>query len=102
MSVPAAQLLHEGLNAYVKDCAKLLVTWERTGKKPDVSQYSHDRPKSEAQDATGVNTTESSKQDADFACILDSDEEEEAERAEEAVAILGSTATSTPNRDAAV
>ena len=102
MSLPAAQLLYEGLNAYMKDCAKLLVTWERTGKKPDVSKFSHDRPKSEAKDATRVNTTESCKQDADFACILDSDEEEAAKHAEEAFAILGSTTTSTPNRDAAV
>ena len=34
------ELLHAGLNAFVKDTNKLQHFWERTGKKPNVSQYS--------------------------------------------------------------
>lgn len=41
------ELLHAGLNAYIKDTGKLQHFWERTGKKPNVSAYSHDVPKEE-------------------------------------------------------
>ena len=39
------ELLHAGLNAFIKDTSKLTHYWERTGKKPNVSAYSHDVPK---------------------------------------------------------
>jgi hypothetical protein len=41
------ELLHAGLNAFIKDTSKLQHYWERTGKKPNVSAYSHDVPKEE-------------------------------------------------------
>jgi hypothetical protein len=102
----AAQLLHDGLNAYVKDCSKLLVTWERTGKKPDVSQYSHDKPKEaggeEAAGDEGAAAAQS-KTEMDASGILDSDEEDdEAERAEEQAEVVSTTGNSSANRDAAV
>jgi hypothetical protein len=49
------ELLHAGLNAFVKDTSKLLHFWERTGKKPNVSAYSHDVPKEEG--GGGVRTS---------------------------------------------
>ena len=104
-AISLVQLLFEGLNAFTKDSAKLLVTWERSGKKPDVCAYSHDakgtKDASVAKGATVGTDAETNETD-----ILDSDEEEDDddEKAEEEAVVASSAKNGKvfTNRDAAV
>ena len=52
------ELLHAGLNAFIKDTSKLTHYWERTGKKPNVSAYSHDVPKEGGAGGSGAVRTD--------------------------------------------
>lgn len=97
-------LLFGGLNAFTKDSAKLLVAWERSGKKPDVSAYSHDAKGSQdapaAKSATAISDAEANETD-----ILDSDEEEDDDEKAEEEAVVAHSAKNgkvSANRDAAV
>ena len=101
------ELLHAGLNAFVKDTNKLQHYWERTGKKPNVSTYSHDVPKGEGEGGGSAGGDGGSGGEAKDSDILDSDDEEDAaeQAAEEAevVAQAGSGASAGISRsDAAV
>ena len=107
------ELLHAGLNAFVKDTNKLQHFWERTGKKPNVSQYSHDVPKETAAKEEGdggeakaaAPTAAEGTGVRDSTEILDSDEEEDAaeQAAEEAEVVAQAGAGAGMSRsDAAV
>lgn len=107
------ELLHAGLNAFVKDTNKLQHFWERTGKKPNVSQYSHDVPKETAAKEEGdggeakaaAATAAEGTGVRDSTEILDSDEEEDAaeQAAEEAEVVAQAGAGAGMSRsDAAV